>query len=128
MFGGPVLLAAVQVAGPSGPSAAMLEARLESRDMGCIVGTDRAGRYVDMCIEFTPHVQRLVCHEAAELGGQVCDYVVDYFDERHGLAQDNTVEVRSDLFARDPENPAGWRFVREVAPSRRQHRPRRRPR
>jgi len=128
MLGASALLAAAQAAAPAGPSAATLEARLPGTDMGCIVGTDRAGRYVDMCIAFTPHVQRLACREAPDLGGQVCDYIVDYFDDRHGLAQDNNVEVRSEIFARDPENPSGWRFVREAAPMRTQRRPRRRPR
>jgi hypothetical protein len=120
---------AVTVPNPAatqGPSAVTLEARLPATDLGCIVGTDRRGRYVDMCIQFTPHVRELACREAPDLGGHVCDYVVDYFDDRHGLAQDNTLEVRSELFARDPETPAGWRFVREVAPMHTQRRPRRR--
>jgi hypothetical protein len=117
---------AATTAGPAaveGPPAATLEARLPWIDAGCIWGSNRlTGRSIDMCLMLAPHIQSLACREAADLGGSVCDYVVDYIDDVHGVIINDSVEVRSDLFARDPENPGGWRFVREIAPLRRQPR------
>ena len=126
MLAATALLAAAQAAPLAGPPAVALEGHLEAIDAGCILGTDRRGRSVDMCLYLTPHVQSMACHEAADLGGYVCDYVVDYVDDIHHLVINDTVEARSELFARDPEVPVGWRFVREVAPMRMQPRPRRR--
>lgn len=123
----PLLLLAQTAAGTASaadsPSAATLEARLPAIDAGCISGSNRStGRSIDMCLVLAPHIQSLACRDAADLGGSVCDYVVDYIDDTHGVNINDSVEVRSDLFARDPQNPGGWRFVREIAPLR--HQPR----
>jgi hypothetical protein len=123
LFGVAQVAATASPAAVEGPSAATLEARLPAIDGGCIDGVDRrTGRSIGMCLVLAPHVQRFECRDAADLGGRVCDYVVDYIDDTYHVTINDSVEVRSDLFARDSENPGGWRFVREIAPLRTQPR------